>query len=194
MRRLVKTLHMYAGLFSFTAFIVYGISGLYATVPIGRRADPAGTREVRFAAPGNVGDKELADHVYRTLDLPLTGPVPAWALRRNEAGHLRLDFYTANGVRRVTVLEDEGLVRVEMERTRMLAFLDNLHTSVLAYVAPRALTLAWAIYNEIAIWALVFMSISGVYLWLASRPSHRAAQLALAAGTGAFAALYWVTR
>ena len=38
------------------------------------------------------------------------------------------------------------------------------------------------------------MSLSGVYLWLASRPRYRPAQLVFALGSGVFILLYAVTR
>ena len=194
MRRLIKKIHMYAGLFSFTAFIVYGAAGLHATFPVAPRARPGGERYVDFIAPGGMSDKEVADQVYRAIDLPLTGPVPGYALRRDASQHLRLNFYTPNGTRRVTVLEEEHRLRIESDRSRLLPFMDNLHSATVANASPRFLMLAWGWYNEVAIWSLLLMSVSGVYLWLASRPGHRWAQIAMAAGTGAFLVLYWVTR
>jgi hypothetical protein len=49
-------------------------------------------------------------------------------------------------------------------------------------------------YNEVAIFALIFLSLSGLYLWLSSRPRHRLAQLSFFAGTGWFLVLYWLSR
>lgn len=192
MRRLVKKIHTYAGLVSFTAFIVYGIAGVRATFSIAQPARPAGVREVEFVAPDGMTDEELADHVGRTLDLPLTGE--PYGVRRDAAQHLQMTFYTPNGPRRVTVLENEHLVRIASDHPRLLSFLSNLHSTTTGNAAPRFLTRAWAWYNEIAIWSLILMSVSGMYLWLASRPGHRLAQISFAAGSGAFVVLYWMTR
>ncbi|MEO7650632.1 MAG: hypothetical protein ABIZ80_09195, partial [Bryobacteraceae bacterium] len=49
---------------------------------------------------------------------------------------------------------------------------------------------AWTWYNEFSIWALIAMSVSGVYLWLATRPFFGPARWAFAIGTGIFAGLY----
>ena len=52
----------------------------------------------------------------------------------------------------------------------------------------------WAFYNEVAIWALITMALSGLYLWLASRPKYRWAWVSFLTGSGAFAVLYVLTR
>ena len=52
----------------------------------------------------------------------------------------------------------------------------------------------WNYYTEFSIYSLLAMSMSGIYLWLASRPGLRWAQLSFAAGCGVFVVLYMVTR
>ncbi|MBI3679538.1 MAG: hypothetical protein HY235_04000 [Acidobacteria bacterium] len=52
----------------------------------------------------------------------------------------------------------------------------------------------WTYYIELSIWALIVMSLTGVYLWLASRPGFRWAQLFFAAGTVCFLALWVFSR
>lgn len=190
MRRLVKKLHIYAGLLSFTAFVVYGIAGLHATLrgaPETRPADPTTTRDVPFDVPGDLSDKQVADRVHALLNLPLTRPVPEWALYRDASSNLVLDFYTANGIRRVTVLETESRLRVEESRTSTGQFLNQLHATLDVTGPP--MIAAWAAYNIFSTLCLLFMTLSGVYLWLASRPGHRAALVACAAGAVVFLAL-----
>ena len=52
----------------------------------------------------------------------------------------------------------------------------------------------WGIYNELATWALIFMAVAGVYLWLASRPKFVWGQLAFAGGILCFLALWLLSR
>jgi len=40
----------------------------------------------------------------------------------------------------------------------------------------------WAWYNHFAIWSLIAMSVTGVYLWLASRPRYRIAHYSFLGG------------
>jgi hypothetical protein len=52
----------------------------------------------------------------------------------------------------------------------------------------------WTWYNEFSIWSLIGMSLSGVYLWLASRPRYRPAIYVFAFGSLSFLLLYMLTR
>lgn len=195
---LVKKLHMYAGLLSFSNFVAYGIAGLVATFspPPEQRRLAGETRYVPFTVPAGLTDKALADSIYRLLDPPLAGPIPEWAIRRDDAGHLLLNFYTVNGPHRVTVLEEENRLRVETMRNSVWRFLSNVHATTVrdAERVPDWRLKLWAYHNEIALWALSFMALSGVYLWLATRPRLRFALAAFLGGSGAFLLLYGLTR
>lgn len=197
MHKVLKKIHMYAGLQSFTALIVYGLAGLYSTSQPswGERPYPETTlREVSFEFPGDVSDKELADAIYHALDMPLTGPMYEWAIRRDEDQNLFLNFYTLNGFRKVTALEDEGLLRVEVERSGLAKFVNAAHSTTLQWASPRPLVQAWAWYNEVAIWSLMLMAGSGVALWLLTRPRYGPGLAAFVLGNGAFLAVYWMWR
>lgn len=188
---------MYAGLFTFTALVVYGLSGLIdSALPAWpeRQAPPTTEQYMLFAAPNGVSDKELADLIYARLDLPLTGPVPEYALRRDSGQNLVVSFYTPNGVRTVTVLEAEGQLRIVRAQASLASYITGMHGAVLRYAAPRFLTQAWGYYNEAGLWALGFMALSGVVLWLGSRSRLIWARIVFAAGNGAFALLYWLMR
>lgn len=188
---------MYAGLFTFTALIVYGLSGLIdSALPAWseRQAPPATEQYKLFAAPSSVSDKELADLVYAELDLPLSGPAAEYALRRDAEQNLVVSFYTPNGVRTVTVLEEKGQLRLVRAQAGLASFITGMHGAVLRYAAPRFLTQAWSYYNEAGLWALGFMALSGVVLWLASRSRLIWARIVFAAGNGAFLLLYWMMR
>ena len=197
MRKLIRKIHMYAGLLSFTALIVYGISGLYSTSQPswGERPYPqTAFREVPFDFPQDASDKELADAIYYKLDMPLTGPLWNWAIARDKDQNLFLNFYTINGFRKVTALEAEGLLRIETSRTTLAQFVNGAHSTTLQWASPRFLVQAWAWYNEVAIWALMLMAASGVVLWLLTRPKYAPALAAFVLGNGAFLALYWFAR
>ncbi|MCG6924557.1 MAG: hypothetical protein LJF30_04495 [Acidobacteria bacterium] len=53
---------------------------------------------------------------------------------------------------------------------------------------------AWAWYLELSIWSLLLMALSGVYLWLSTRPRHRWARVSLVVGTLVLVGFYWVVR
>jgi len=196
MHALIKKIHMYLGLLNFVTLTVFGIAGLTATFEPGPGHPPApvAARYEPFAVPANASDKEVADAVFQTLNLPLSNPIPKGAVRRNPENQLALTFYTLNGPYKVTVLEGEGRLRIEPMPNNTAHFLNAMH-SVTQGGRSRYLRIRlWAWYNEFAIWSLLAMAISGVYLWLSSRPGYRWAQVSFAAGVAVFVGLYVVAR
>jgi hypothetical protein len=197
MHELIKKIHMYTGLLNFTILVVFGIAGLQATFQAGPERRPKRTPEVRFlefTASPRMSDPELAEHVYQALQIPLAAPVPKFAIRRDPENRLALNFYTVNGIERATVLENENRVRIETTRNSIWQYFNSLHTTTMQARAPDLRIRLWGYYNELAIWSLIGMAASGVYLWLSSRPRFRPAQYTFATGAGIFLLLYILTR
>ncbi len=196
MTALIRKIHIYAGLLVFSQLVIYGIAGLVATFERGaeRPKTPASVEYVPFTVPPDSTDKQVADRVYRTLDLPMSRPIPDWFLRRTPDHHLLLDFYNMNGIRRVVVLEDQGKLRVESIHNNNWLFLSDVHAATPAdREAPRLVRL-WAFWNEAGMWVLLGFCASGVWLWLSSRRGFFWAWGAFACGTAALAALWEVFR
>lgn len=194
MRNLILKLHIYAGLLTFTQLALYGAAGLVATVQqSGERPKVAHTiRHVPFTVGQSMTDKQVADEVYRTLQLPLSRPMPGWFLRRTPENDLLLDFYNINGIWRVVVLERENRLRIEEIRNSTGLFLGDMHAITIGDTQAPRLVRAWAFYNEFAMWCLLAFCASGVYLWLTAQARSWWAWMSLASGTTAFAAL-WIS-
>ena len=125
---------MYTGLLSFSALIVFGVAGVHATLraPEQHRRPETRIEEVDFIVPGNLTDKQLADRVYETLQIPLARPLEKWALRHDAQGNLVLPFHTVNGLRKVTVLEEESRLRVETRQASLGQTLTRISILALA--------------------------------------------------------------
>lgn len=150
---------MYAGLFTFTALMVYGLSGLMdSTLPAWseRQSPPTTEQFIRFKAPSNLGDKEVADLVYAYLDMPLTGPAADYSSGRDKDQNLTVRFYTVNGVRTVTVLEEAGQLKIVRAQGGMVSFVTGMHGSRMMYASPRFLAVAWTVISSLelplAVW------------------------------------------
>ena len=193
---MLKRIHIYLGLLSFSHFIVYGIAGLTASSQrsLERPKIPMNARYELFTAPPNSTDKQVADAVYKQLQLPFTRPMPDWYLRRTPENDLLLDFVNINGIYRVTVLEKEQRVKVEEIRNSTWLFLEDIHAGTGRDPEAAPLLRAWGYNNEFAMWSLLAMAVSGAYLWLASRPKLRWAQVCLVMSTAALAAFWWMVR
>lgn len=194
--RLIRKLHIYAGLLVFAQLLVYGLAGLVATLQpsLERPKSPRLTTYIPFTAPASATDKQVAAVVYRQLGLPMTRPVPDWFLRRTPDNHLLLDFYNINGIYRVIVLEGEHRLRLENIRNNTWLFLEDIHASTTGDGEAPALVRLWAMWNELGMWLLLWFCVSGVWLWLASRPRFVWAWAAVAAGTVFLTALWRLFR
>jgi hypothetical protein len=189
---LIRKIHIYAGLFTLSHLIIYGIAGLVPTFQHGpeRPKTARAVRIVPFQVNGSHTDKQVADEVWRTLKLPLTRPMPDWFLRRTADKHLLLDFYNINGMYRVIVLEHQNQLRIEDIRNSTAHFLGDVHAATLGDREAPGLIRLWATWNELAMWALLGFCASGLYLWMATRPRLAFAWAVLVAGSAALAGLW----
>jgi hypothetical protein len=193
---LIRRLHIYAGLLTFAQLSVYGIAGLVATVQPGLERSKAvhSVRYESFVPPPSATDKQVADAVWHSLRLPLTRPMPDWFLQHTPEGDLQLDFYNLNGIYRVVVLEREKRLRIEGIRNGLGLFLSDVHAATTADDELPKLARIWAAYNEFAMWCLLGFCVSGIYLWLATRPRDPWAWASVAGGTAALVFLYGAMR
>ena len=192
---LIRKIHIYAGLLVFSQFVVYGIAGLSATVHGFARSDtPRSVEHIPFRVPPSSTDKQVAALVYDKLRFPLTRPMPDWFLRHTPDNHLLLDFYNINGIYRVTVLENEGMLRVENIRNGTWLFLEDIHAATPADEEAPPVVQAWAVWNEAAMWTLLLFCASGAWLWLVTRRRYRWAWVSFAAGSASLAVLRVVLR
>ena len=102
----MKKIHMYAGLFSFMAFVIWGVTGILAVFlpPPGEWRPPAITmqREFPFVVAENMDDKEVAREIYAAAGLTMAGGY--YNVHRNDAGNLAFIAFSTNGQRDITCL------------------------------------------------------------------------------------------
>lgn len=194
--RIVKKVHVYLGLLSFTQFLIYGAAGLIVTFHHGAETPlaPASVEFMDFVAPPKLTDREVAIQVYSTVKPRLASPLPTdWPLRRDPRNNLCIEFHSLDGVQRVTVLEKENRLKVENVRDDFWRYLNRLHAVAFEYVrAP--VSRMWAVYNEFAMFSLIAMALSGVFLWISSRPGFFWGKASFGAGIVSFAVLYFLIR
>jgi hypothetical protein len=189
----MKKIHMYAGLLSFTALFVWGITGIYAVfLPRPGEWQPppvSGQKDFAFEGGGNLDDKKLAKAIYEAANLAMQGGY--YNVHRDEAGHLAFTAYAANGERNVTYLEEQRRVRVVFRDVDLGGFLSAMHASHSRRGPPDVPARLWAFYNEFSTWAFLFMVLSGIYMWVATRPGMRWA-LILSGATTTATVLLWI--
>lgn len=190
----MKKIHMYTGLFTFMALVVWGVTGIHAVfLPAPGEWQPApvsGEREFSFGNAGNLDDKQLAKAIYEAADLKMRGGY--YNVHRDEAGHLAFTVFSVNGQRDVTFLEEQGRVRIAFREGDLGGFLSSMHAGHSRRGPPDLPARLWGYYNEFSTWAFLFMVLSGLYLWVATRPGMRWA-LILSGATTVATLLLWVT-
>ncbi len=196
MYKWIKKIHTYAGLLSFTAFVVWGITGIYAILlpPPGGQGAPevSEQRQIAFAAPGNLDDPALARLILEVAEIPMaTSPVN---VHRDENHKLAFVVYTVNGRWDATYMDQEERILVEARRNDLWGFLSSMHAGHPRRGSPDLPARLWGFYNEFSTWAFLFMSLSGAYLWLATRPALPWAQVLAGSAAAFFVILWLITR
>jgi hypothetical protein len=192
----MKRLHMHSGLFAYTAFIVWGITGIWSVflpAPDNWPApDVSEVREIPYDAPGDLDDTALALRVFEASGVKMSYPPREG--RRNEDHHLVFTVYSPSGPRDLTYLEEDKLIRVAYRQNQLSGYLAAMHAGSTEPGPPDLPLRIWGVYNEAALWGFAFMTLSGLYLWLATRPRLIWAWATLAGSAVVFVVLWFLTR
>src|SRR5207253_2165329 len=140
--------------------MVFGLVGLSASLESRPRTEQPVIRYQNFRAEPNTTDRQVAERVCGLLGLSLATPIQSAVIQHDAAGNLLLDFWHANGRHRVTVLEQEGRLRVEVMRNSLWRYLGTLHATTAAFHSGDWRMQLWADYNEFAMWCLMAMTAS----------------------------------
>ena len=194
MREVIQRLHTYAGMLTFVNLVVFGLVGLAASLSPRPHEPIAIVRKVPYDASPNLTDRQVAEQVCSLLNLSLATPIQSAVIQHDAANHLVLDFWHANGRHRITVLEAEHTLRIEVMPNSFWSYLGTLHATTAAFHSGDWRMQLWADYDEFAMWCLIAMLISGVALWLLAETRQRWAPWSLALGSGIFGALCWWIR
>lgn len=193
---MIKRIHICLGLLNLVILFVFGVAGL--TVFFRRLAGPlepavTSATAIPFRPPANSTDRQVAAAIVPVLRAEGCFPSPT---PHDAAGNLHVICYSANGLASVTVFETESRLFVQHARNSVGEYLDNLHAALPRDSAPKRYLShrLWSYYVEFSVWSLTAMCLSGIYLWLATRPRHGIAWCAFAGGSAAFAILWFLGR
>jgi len=186
---------MYAGLLSFLGLTVWGVVGVesaFREAPEERSHVEAAIRHVDFTVPDDIADPELAQLMVDAAQMPAITNAPRHV--RDDQNRLSMNYFSVNGRRRLVLLEDEAKIRIEETPVDIWGFLSTAHINTLFHSRPAWQLKFWGAYNEMSLLSVIFMAVSGVYLWLATRPRLAWAGWTLGAGCAAFGLFYMVVR
>jgi len=192
--QLIRKVHIYAGLLNFAGVIVFGLAGLVVTFDapdIFHTGRPPEVEIRKFTPPEIAGDREVAAAISEEI---LIDNSAAPVITRNAEHQMVVNFYSVNGLKRVTVLEGEGRIRIETMRNSVWRFVDNLHATTISEKSTGVAVRAWAWYIEFSIFCLLAMILTGCWMGLRFRWSFRWTPVSLVAGFAAATALFFLVR
>ncbi len=191
--RFVRKVHIYAGLLNFTSVMICGMAGLVVTFEAPDIFHGAAEKQVEirdFTAPDIASDQDLAQAIGSVVEHANSiAPV----VKRDAQHQLVVDFYSVNGLKRVTVSESEHQLRIETLRNSGWRFIDNLHATTIHEKTEDWAIRGWAWYMELSIWCLIAMTLTGIWMGLRRR-SFRLGLVSLAFGLAGASALFWYLR
>jgi hypothetical protein len=191
--RRTRDLHLYAGLFATPFVLVYAVSVLllnHAYLPWGGRGGRTDTRTVRIAvrdtADGLAVARQVRDQIGVRGEIDYVSRKP---------GSPRLSFPIHSPGRTTAVRVDlaAGTATVERTDTGVWDATIYLHKMPGPHNATIrgnwVFTRLWGWLADATVYLLLFLSVSGIYLWTVLKAQRRAGLLFLGAGAVTFVAL-----
>jgi hypothetical protein len=168
MRRFILQLHLYAGLFCSAYLLVYGVTSLAFNHAWGAGAKAGAAREWRaeVAPPQAAEPQAMAEEIRDRLGL--MGWAPPGEVRGDGSTSLRFTVERPGKSYKIQWQRRQGLAQVRETRKGFWPVLKAMHG--LRAPPPNANFLhAWGWYTEITTFLVVFVALSGLYLWRARR-------------------------
>jgi hypothetical protein len=192
--RRTRDLHLYVGLFLSPFVLVYAVSAIllnHAALPWGHRAGPpVESRTIRVAVVDGENSLDVAAQVRRQIGV--RGEI-GFVSRTPGSPRLSFPIETPGRTTRVRVDLAAGTATVERRDSGVWDALIYLHKMPGPHNASVRgnwpFTRLWGWLADGAVYALLFLSASGVYLWTALRADRRTGMVFLGAGVLSFALL-----
>ena len=192
--RRTRDLHLYVGLFLAPFVLLYAISAIllnHAYLPWGSRSgEPAARDTLRVVVPDDDDGLVVAKAVQRQVGV--RGEI-GWVSRNVERHRLDFPIETPGRLTNVRVDLATGIATVEARETGVWDAAIQLHK----LPGPHLVkirgnwfgTRLWRWLADATVYLLLFLTESGVYLWLVLRAERRTGLVFLGAGAVTFVAL-----
>jgi len=186
---LIRRTHMYLALFLFPWLLMYALS----TAVMNHRAlfvDAAGNgapqfqreRELTYDGvfPDGAELRTISGQILASLDLD-----GAHGVTRRKDGAVVITRNDLLTPRRITFMPATHAVLIERLPHRTNAMLERFHRRR-GYATGYALDTVWAVTVDVAIGAMMFWVLSGLWMWWEMKVTRRLGALALVGGAGLF--------
>jgi hypothetical protein len=192
--RATRALHLYAGLFMSPFVLVYAVSAIllnHAFLPWGGRTQPpVATRTVPVGLHDNGNSLDVARDIRRQLGV--SGEI-GYVNRQPARQRLTFPIESPGRITDVRVDLGSGVATVEQRESGVWDGLVQLHKMPGPHNASIrgnwVYMRLWGWLADATVYLLLFLSVSGIYLWAMLKADRRAGLLFLGAGMLTFAAI-----
>ena len=171
-RKIFLNLHLYAGLLCAPYLVIYGVSSLNFNhqFKFAQPTEQKSSWETSLPkVPVGATHQETAD---RTRDaLGMMGWAPYWELRPGENGDLHFAVEHPGRSYKVHLQASERKAVVEERPKGCWSVLNSLHG--LTEVPNSRLSQFWGFYTRSSTWVIIFIALSGVWLWTNSKRERK---------------------
>ena len=191
--RWIRRIHLYLGLFLVPWVLLYAVSTaamnhrelvtrwLAGAKPVWR---PVATLDYSRDFPTNLTREAIGRLILDDLDLPGRHRVSGG----RDGRPLVIERQQPLGFRRITFDAAAGRLTIEAESFQSQSFLERIHRRR-GYEAGASRENGWAFGVDLAMGALLFWALSGLWLWWEMPATRRLGLICLGGGAGLFALL-----
>jgi hypothetical protein len=193
--KVIRRTHMYLALFLFPWMLMYALStlamnhralfaGVYGSAPLAFEKE----RELVYDGvfPQDADLKIISRQILASVSLD-----GAHSVTRRKDGAIVINRSDLLTPRRLTYLPADRKLSIEKMPSRPNAFLERFHRRR-GYATGYALDTTWAVTVDLAIVAMIFWVLSGLWMWWEMKATRRFGASAVLTGAGLFA-LYLLT-
>jgi len=183
--KLVRRSHMYLALFLFPWLLMYALS----TLAMNHRAmfapAPAYETERELIYDGTLPDgaplRVISEQLLASVDLD-----GAHNVNRRKDGAIVITRNDLVSPRRLTYTPEDRRLVIEKVPVRAVPMLERFHRRR-GYATGYTLDTVWAVTVDVAIAAMIFWALSGLWMWWEMKATRRFGLLAILGGAGLFA-------
>lgn len=178
-----RKLHLFAGLFISPFLLVYAVSTIYLNHSVRPKPVDEDLGTIPLQIEQNMQGAELVSSVLEQLNL--SGEVAGRGQLRNNQTVIRV---ARPGVIKVVTVNVENQQATIVERTNgLLGAINYLHFNPGLHRVPNwGMTKFWGWLADVTVYLTLFLTVSGVYLWMIIKAERRVGLIALGGGVLSF--------
>ncbi|MDA0347050.1 MAG: PepSY-associated TM helix domain-containing protein [Verrucomicrobia bacterium] len=181
-----RKLHLYIGMFICPFILVYAVSTLYLNHSVRPQTVDQAQAPISIQVDQNAKGPELVKQVLEQLEL--TGEIAGGGQVRNNETIIRVARPGSVKVVTVNLLEQQATI---LERSNgLLGAINYLHFNPGLHRVPNwSITKLWGWLADSVVYFTLFLTVSGIYLWILLKAERKMGLFLLGGGVASFVSI-----